>query len=254
MEAQVSAKLKRTSLFVWVLASFLIAALIIPPLIAWLVTSFVELTGGERQNRPAVSQQDLLKLRGASDAQSEIEVCSISRLISALRRNTTSISRATEKSRRHKSPGCFKWRRLRRLWSRSSQRVAKDPTAASSRQARIRCRDRRQCRDFDCAVCLPGRCPVHRSSCEPVPQPAPGLGAETRAFIFLARQRLLCRVISTGRRNTLVKSLCWRLEVQRFPGPLVELACHLVQLGLGVRREIKALGEVLAQQAIGVFA
>src|SRR6476619_1582194 len=61
-------------------------------------------------------------------------------------------------------------------------------------------------------------------------------------------------VISTGRRNTLVKSLCWRLEVQRFPGPLVELACHLVQLGLGVRREIKALGEVLAQQAIGVFA
>ena len=61
-------------------------------------------------------------------------------------------------------------------------------------------------------------------------------------------------VISTGRRNTLAKSLCWRLEVQRFPRPLVELACHLVQLGLGVRREIKALGEVLAQQAIGVFA
>ena len=61
-------------------------------------------------------------------------------------------------------------------------------------------------------------------------------------------------VISTGRRNTLVKSLCWRLEVQRFPGPLVELACHLVQLGLGVPRKIKAPGEVLAQQAIGVFA
>ena len=61
-------------------------------------------------------------------------------------------------------------------------------------------------------------------------------------------------MISTGRRNTLGKSLCWRLEVQRFPGPLVELACDLVQLGLGVRREIKALGEVLAQQAIGVFA
>ena len=36
-------------------------------------------------------------------------------------------------------------------------------------------------------------------------------------------------------------------------GPLVELARHLVQLGLGVRCEIKALGEVLAQQAIGVL-
>ena len=31
------------------------------------------------------------------------------------------------------------------------------------------------------------------------------------------------------------------------------MARHLVQLGLGVRREIKARGEVLAQQAIGVF-
>ena len=60
-------------------------------------------------------------------------------------------------------------------------------------------------------------------------------------------------VVSTGRRNTLAKSLCWRLEVQRFPGPLVELARHLVQLGLGVRREIKALGEVLAQQAIAAY-
>jgi hypothetical protein len=59
---------------------------------------------------------------------------------------------------------------------------------------------------------------------------------------------------STGRRNTLAKSLCWRLEVQRFPRPLIELARHLVQLGLGVRGEVKALGEVLAQQAIGVFA
>jgi hypothetical protein len=36
----------------------------------------------------------------------------------------------------------------------------------------------------------------------------------------------------------LAKSLCWRLEVQRFPGPLVELARHLVQLGLRVCRTI----------------
>ena len=72
-----SAKLKKTSLVVWILASLLAAALIIPPVVAWLVTSFVELTGGERQHRQAVSQQDLLKLRGASDAQSEIEMRSI---------------------------------------------------------------------------------------------------------------------------------------------------------------------------------
>ena len=37
---------------------------------------------------------------------------------------------------------------------------------------------------------------------------------------------------STGRRNTRVKSLGWGLEVQRFPRPLVELTCNLVQLGL----------------------
>jgi hypothetical protein len=42
-------------------------------------------------------------------------------------------------------------------------------------------------------------------------------------------------------------------EVQRFPGPLIELTRHLVQLGLRDRREIKAFGEVLAQQAVGVF-
>jgi len=70
------------------------------------------------------------------------------------------------------------------------------------------------------------------------------------------RRRLLYPASSTGRRNTLAKSLCWRLEVQRFPRSLIELARHLVQLGLGVRREVKTqtLGEVLAQQAIGVFA
>src|SRR3974390_603868 len=67
-------------------------------------------------------------------------------------------------------------------------------------------------------------------------------------------QCLLLAVVSTGRRNTLAKSLCWRLEVQRFSGPLVEQASHPVQLGLGVRGEIKALGEVLAQQTIGIFA
>ena len=72
-----SARLKRMPLFIGLLAAFLAGAVIAPPLLAWLVTSFVELTGGERQNRPAVTQQDLLKLRGASDAQSEIELRSM---------------------------------------------------------------------------------------------------------------------------------------------------------------------------------
>jgi hypothetical protein len=57
---------------------------------------------------------------------------------------------------------------------------------------------------------------------------------------LLNKTRPVLAVVSTGRRNTLAKSLCWRLEVQCFPGPLVELARHLVQLGLGVRSEIKA--------------
>ena len=74
---QLSARLKRTPLFIGLLAAFLAGAVIAPPLLAWLVTSFVELTGGERQTRPAVTQQDLLKLRGASDAQSEIELRSV---------------------------------------------------------------------------------------------------------------------------------------------------------------------------------
>ena len=89
------------------------------------------------------------------------------------------------------------------------------------------------------------------ASVEPCPR---HVGSSSNSGRIVATQRNDAKAISTGRCNTLVKSLCWRLEVQRFPGPLVELACHLVQLGLGVPRKIKAPGEVLAQQAIGVFA
>ena len=32
--------------------------------------------------------------------------------------------------------------------------------------------------------------------------------------------RYLREVVSTGRRNTLAKLLCWRLEVQRFPSAM----------------------------------
>ena len=47
-------------------------------------------------------------------------------------------------------------------------------------------------------------------------------------------------VRSTGHRNTLAKSLCRGLEVQRFSGSLIELARDLVELGLGVGSEIDA--------------
>ena len=60
-------------------------------------------------------------------------------------------------------------------------------------------------------------------------------------------------VRSTGHRNTLAKSLCRRLEVQRFSGSLVELARDLVETGLGVGSEIDAVRQILPQQAIGVL-
>jgi len=43
-------------------------------LAVWLVMHFVELTGGQRQSRPPVARQELLKLRAASDEQSRIEL------------------------------------------------------------------------------------------------------------------------------------------------------------------------------------
>ena len=97
---------------VWVLAAFLIGAVITPPLIGWLVTSFVELTGGERQNRPSVTQQELLKLRGASDAQSEIEMRSIyGRLMERTKAEYDKyLAGEQRKAASHKSPGYFKWR------------------------------------------------------------------------------------------------------------------------------------------------
>src|SRR6266566_1964374 len=58
---------------------------------------------------------------------------------------------------------------------------------------------------------------------------------------------------STGRRNTLAKSLGWGLEVQCFPWPFVEFTRHAVEMGLGVRRQIGSVREVLPQQPVGVF-
>ncbi len=58
---------------------------------------------------------------------------------------------------------------------------------------------------------------------------------------------------STDRRNTGIKSICWRLERQRLARSFVELAGYLVQMCLGVDREVCPLGEVLPQEAIGVL-
>ena len=35
---------------------------------------------------------------------------------------------------------------------------------------------------------------------------------------------------STGHRNTSLKFICGRTEIQSFPGPLVQAQCYLVQL------------------------
>jgi hypothetical protein len=55
----------------------------------------------------------------------------------------------------------------------------------------------------------------------------------------------LTTVISIDRRNTLVKSISWRLEVWRFSRPLIQLSCNCVQAVLVNRREIHTLREVL---------
>ena len=43
------------------------------------------------------------------------------------------------------------------------------------------------------------------------------------------------------------------MEVQRFPRPFVEFTRHAVEMGLGVRRQIGSVREVLPEQPVGVF-
>jgi len=45
----------------------------------------------------------------------------------------------------------------------------------------------------------------------------------------------------------------WSIKVQSFPRALVELPCHLVEVGLRVAGQVGFLREVLSQQAVGVF-
>src|SRR3974390_1806976 len=58
---------------------------------------------------------------------------------------------------------------------------------------------------------------------------------------------------STDRRNTCVKSLCWGFKPQGLTRPLVELACHFVQVSLRVDRQVSSFRKVLSQQTIGVL-
>lgn len=58
---------------------------------------------------------------------------------------------------------------------------------------------------------------------------------------------------STGGGSTCLETLCGRLIFERFRWPFVELPCNGTQLGLAVLRQIGSFGEILSQQAVGVF-
>ena len=59
--------------------------------------------------------------------------------------------------------------------------------------------------------------------------------------------------VSTGRRNTGMEFTSRGIKVQSFSRALVELASHLVEVGLGVAGQVGFLREVLAQQTVGVL-
>ncbi len=58
---------------------------------------------------------------------------------------------------------------------------------------------------------------------------------------------------STGDRNGLGELLSWRLVHQGFSGSFVELPGDGAELSLAEGRQVDAVGQVLAQQAVGVL-
>jgi hypothetical protein len=58
---------------------------------------------------------------------------------------------------------------------------------------------------------------------------------------------------STGQRNQLAQSFTRLAPVKALPGPTVELAFGLSQVGAAVGAEVGTLGKELTQEAIGVF-
>jgi hypothetical protein len=83
--------------------------------------------------------------------------------------------------------------------------------------------------------------------------PEDRLAAYDRHCQLLAQLRLEGEVVSTDRRNTCLKFLFRRSESQRFPRSFVKFSCHVVQPDLAVDGQICVLGEVLAQQPVGVL-
>ncbi|MBB5061561.1 hypothetical protein HDF16_006297, partial [Granulicella aggregans] len=59
--------------------------------------------------------------------------------------------------------------------------------------------------------------------------------------------------VSTGRCNTGMEFTSGSIEVQSFPGTLIELPSHFIEVGLRVAGQVGFLGEVLSQQTVGVF-
>lgn len=80
-----------------------------------------------------------------------------------------------------------------------------------------------------------------------------------------ANRRWNCSLVywgdSTGRRNALhhilfdelVERLCRRPPAQRLARPRIQCVCNGAQFGVAVLAEVRALGEVLAKQAVGVL-
>ena len=66
-------------------------------------------------------------------------------------------------------------------------------------------------------------------------------------------ERVKSLVGSTGERNGFGEHLSGRFVVQGFSGSFVELPGDVAELGLAEGGEIDAVGQVLAQEPVGVF-
>ena len=69
----------------------------------------------------------------------------------------------------------------------------------------------------------------------------------------LTRTPGILTVGSTDRRNALCELFSWRLVHQGFSGPLIELSGDGAELGLAEGRQVDAVWQILAQQAVGVL-
>src|SRR5665213_146486 len=80
-----------------------------------------------------------------------------------------------------------------------------------------------------------------------------GRACRKRTFAQIRAGRPLSTVDSVGRRNTRFKTLCGCFEPERLARSPIKLSRDLVQALLRVDTEVGALGEVLAQQPVGVL-